>query len=732
MTYFEYQEKVFAHLWSRYQRDKNFRFSVRQKASKGAEKNHFIGKEKSGYFGFTFWDTPVNYPGSAADLTDFIFRGVDNDLYFLFQFGTSKSAPGEQNQGDLELGYELLKELDAAGIKYFKSSDETKMLYYTIDFHAEGYRDIDSLLKGFDELYHTLSPVVDKAIAAVKSKRPNWQGGRYEEQKFLRLIEKMHERIEDNSRQKDFILTDDIGDNRASSKLDAAVKSYRMPLNRILFGPPGTGKTFHTIDKALEILDTDFYEANKFNRRVLKERFKSVLIKDWIDSTGQVAFITFHQSMSYEDFVEGIKPLKPKPGEPLAYDIEDGIFKLVCKLARSNYESSQKETQLLPFEVAFDKFKLEWEENPSQKFPLKTQGYDFTIIGFTNTSIQFRKASGGTGHTLSINTLKEQYYGKEYDFKQGVGIYYPSILNKIRSYSNQQSRKIEPLNYVLIIDEINRGNVSQIFGELITLIEIDKRLGNKEALEIILPYSKDAFGVPSNLFIIGTMNTADRSVESLDTALRRRFSFEEMRPRPDLLNSYNRIKDLWIKYKYTYDDDAEWIKAEEDFIELHGLIFIDRDEYEDLKPSEDDVEPELVSLDPNEFRKVIRFENGVQLDSLLETVNKRLEKLLSKDHQIGHAFFIDVYTIWELYDVFYQKFIPQLQEYFYGDFGKIGLVLGSDFVKREQDGTVAFAPFTYDDRETLLERPVFKIYDFRVDANPDYDQFSLAVKKIYQ
>lgn len=160
------------------------------------------------------------------------------------------------------------------------------------------------------------------------------------------------------------------------------------------------------------------------------------------------------------------------------------------------------------------------------KFPLKTKGYDYTIIGFTNTSIQFKKASGGTGHTLSINTLRDLYYGKEINFNAGVGIYYPAILEKLNSYKGDGKTPYK--NYVMIIDEINRGNVSQIFGELITLLEEDKRIDKPEMLEVELPYSKEKFSVPPNLYIIGTMNTADRSVEALDTALRRRFSFEEM------------------------------------------------------------------------------------------------------------------------------------------------------------------------------------------------------------
>jgi len=167
---------------------------------------------------------------------------------------------------------------------------------------------------------------------------------------------------------------------------------------------------------------------------------------------------------------------------------------------------------------------------------------------------------------------------------------------------------------VLIIDEINRGNVSQIFGELITLIEPDKRAGMKEALEVTLPYSKEKFSVPPNLYIIGTMNTADRSVEALDTALRRRFSFCEMTP---------------------------------DYSLLAG-----------------------------------REEHGIDLAGLLSIINQRIEGLLDKDHAIGHSYFLRVANGEStLKAVFFDEIIPLLQEYFYGNFGRIELVLGRGFVK---------------------------------------------------
>jgi 5-methylcytosine-specific restriction endonuclease McrBC GTP-binding regulatory subunit McrB len=734
MNYYDYQKAVFDHLWSRYKKENSFRFSVRRKAMKGAEKNYFIGTEASRYFGLTFWDTPVYYPGSAADLTDFMFRGNDNDFNVKFQFGTSKGATGEQNEADLEFGYELLTNLTNAGINVIRNSDENKMLYYVVETEPKEFKNIEDLLMGFDNLYEKLSPIVDRSIEAIKTRKPNWLAGRFDDEKFLRLVQKMHDRIEDHSREKNAILIDNTVQNDARHSANKSTKTSDQPLNKILYGPPGTGKTYHTIDRALQIVDPSFYETNSSNRTALTEKFRTLLIKDWTDTKGQIAFVTFHQSMSYEDFVEGIKPLPPKPGERLAYDIEDGILKLLSKSARSNYESALRETQLLPFEEAFEKFRQNWEDNQNQKFPLKTQGYDFTITGFTNTSIQFRKASGGTSHTLSINTLKEQYYGKQYDFKQGVGIYYPYILAKVKSYSSDQQGKIDPLNFVLIIDEINRGNVAQIFGELITLVESDKRIGNSESLEVLLPYSKEPFGVPPNLYILGTMNTADRSVEAIDTALRRRFSFEEMVPRPDLLSPKNMLVSFWNRPEWIDVEYDEWMQEPyksltDRFYRLLGLtrekesMILDQESEETLGPW---MIEDLDVLQNEDF-------TGPNLHLLLDAVNSRLEKLLSKDHQIGHAFFINVSSVEEFYETFYQKLVPQLQEYFYGDFGKIGLVLGSDFVKiTEEERKIRFASFAYDDGETLLEKPIYRINHFLGEASINYDYFLSAVKNIYK
>jgi 5-methylcytosine-specific restriction protein B len=176
--------------------------------------------------------------------------------------------------------------------------------------------------------------------------------------------------------------------------------------------------------------------------------------------------------------------------------------------------------------------------------------------------------------------------------------------------------------YAIFIDEINRGNVSAIFGELITLIEQDKRKGAANAMSALLPYSKNQFSVPQNVDIYGTMNTADRSVEALDTALRRRFSFEEMLPQPELLK-----------------DKGE-----------------------------------------NGSGKV----GNIVLEELLITINERVEALVDRDHTIGHAFFMEVDSLDSLRNVFANKVIPLLQEYFYGDYAKMEMVIGPDFFNSEK------------------------------------------------
>ncbi|WP_333660998.1 McrB family protein [Chishuiella changwenlii] len=431
-----------------------------------------------------------------------------------------------------------------------------------------------------------------------------------------------------------------------------------IPLNQILYGPPGTGKTFNTINKAIEIVNPKFKVDELLDEKKIRKAFKDEYNR--LVDEGQIIFTTFHQSITYEDFIEGIKP--ETKDNNVIYNIKNGIFKEIANKSLDNWQNSLFSTkQSKPFDKVFQLLKDEWEENPMLEFPMKREGNDFKILGFSDSSISFLKASGTNNHTLSINTLRDLYYGKREFQNQGVGIYYPSIVDKLKSYDvdfEKESVTNEKKNFVIIIDEINRGNVSQIFGELITLIEEDKRLGNDEALEITLPYSKEKFGVPSNLHIIGTMNTADRSVEALDTALRRRFVFEEMPP----------------KYH------------------LEGL------------------QQELY---------------GFKAAEILQKINKRIEKLLDRDHLIGHAYFINKNET-TIIDSFYKNIIPLLQEYFFGDYGKIGLVLGAGFIRKMKQDSV-FANFEHLDYSQFEEKESYEIINNK--GNPENpENFGNAIK----
>lgn len=519
------------------------------------------------------------------------------------------------------------------------------------------------------------------------------------------------------------------------------------PLNQILFGPPGTGKTYNTMSKALEIVGVNI---PSLDRKSIKKEYESRV------SAGQIVFTTFHQSMSYEDFIEGIKPnVESDENEHIRYRIEDGILKRLSRKAIAEYfraDINKKTKSSVPidrsqlYDEAWNHLTEAVQNSLDVGKPLEllsSSGKPLNVIKITAQGNLVIKPKTENSEDYTVSYTRTQKLFEAYpdlsivknidkEFRQIIGgansTTYWCVISYLNSWVDKKRKEsgaaidVQHLSeatikfdnqivkanvsgnvkrYVLIIDEINRGNVSKVFGELITLVEKDKRLGADEALEITLPYSKEKFGVPLNLYIVGTMNTADRSVEALDTALRRRFSFEEIKPEPSLLSPGH------LYWKLLWDNkDVPW--ENEDFLikekSLLKLLGANEELWSARQKIWDDMEKEGVDKSQVAYFDGYSF-TGVNLVRILQTLNKRIEVLKDRDHQIGHAYFINIFDVTDLMDVFKDNIIPLLQEYFFGDYYKIQLVLGKGFVET----STTEVTFAIDEEDQYEGRPLYSI-----------------------
>jgi 5-methylcytosine-specific restriction enzyme B len=423
-------------------------------------------------------------------------------------------------------------------------------------------------------------------------------------------------------------------------------------INLILYGPPGTGKTYQTVERAVQIIAPSFYAEHQNDHNAHKQKFDELMHQ------GRIEFTTFHQSYSYEDFVEGIRPVMGTEGETdePRYECRAGIFKRLAGNALFDcLETIETVNHLVSFDVLWRALFSKIESEPDTKYPGLTEKTSYQLIVTPRGNIEGNNVITGKSFFCSRKILEQVFDAKRsQDSVSAADVmevvmrgchshFVAAVFNELKRMEKsqllgkvQQPREVtytfeekmdkvqrfvteseasgyrlksEPEwnRYVLVIDEINRGNISKILGELITLLEEDKRLHRQNSLVVTLPYSGEKFAVPANLYILATMNTADKSIALVDLALRRRFDFDEVPVNLDV---------------------------------CQGL--------------------------------------SDKMKSVLLKLNQRIALRKDRDHQIGHAYFIKVKDDETFNQRFRSQIIPLLQEYFYNDWEGLRYVLGEN------------------------------------------------------
>lgn len=383
---------------------------------------------------------------------------------------------------------------------------------------------------------------------------------------------------------------------------------WKKRKNIILQGAPGTGKTYRIPELVVRLCEPEFDANNATHKELMS-------VYDRLKEEKRVMFTTFHQSMDYEDWLEGLRPVLEN--DQVRYKIEPGIFKRLCTEAERPL-SAKKDVNISDEAIVWKVSLSGTGDNPVRRDCMKNgyirigwDGYGENITDETDWSIH--NGEGKTILNAFINTMKvgdivmSCYSSRtidaigivtgEYEWHDNfehykrvrrvkwlvkginedivklnddktmtLGTVYrlnAITLDKVKSLldKHEASKTLIDNNkpYVIVIDEFNRGNVSKIFGELITLLEPDKRKGMRDAESVLLPYSKKEFYIPSNVFLVATMNTADRSLDTIDYAIRRRFAFITVKPQEiddDNFNSelFREVSSLFIS---NYDEYAE-------------------------------------------------------------------------------------------------------------------------------------------------------------------------------